>query len=71
MRKKKEEPKPRKVLVTFEVIEKQTDCCECAFGAACPYACSFSGILDCAKYDLSSIELKSIVPAEGQQTINF
>lgn len=71
MSKKKEEPKPRKVLITFEAIEKQTNCCECTFGAACPYTCSFSEILDCAKYDLSSLELKSVEPVEEQQTLKF
>ena len=61
-KKKKEDPKPRKVLITVEVEEKQTNCCECLFGATCPYACSFAAVLDCAKYDLSTVQLKSIEP---------
>ena len=42
MSKKKEAPKPRKVKITFEVEEGQTRCCECLFGATCPYACAFA-----------------------------
>ena len=60
MRKKKEEPRPRKVLITFEVEESQTNCCECLFGDTCPYACAMAGKLDCSKYDLATLELKEI-----------
>lgn len=63
-RKKKEDPKPRKVLITLEVEEKQTQCCECLFGATCPYACAFAGKLDCARYDLSTLEVKSVIPVQ-------
>ena len=65
-KKKKEDPKPRKVLITLEVEENQTKCCECLFGATCPYACSFAAMLDCAKYDLSSVKLKSIKPVSEE-----
>lgn len=64
MKKKKEEPKPRKMKITFEVEESQTNCCECLFGGTCPYACAFSSKLDCARYNLSTLELKSIEPME-------
>ena len=64
MSKKKEEPKPRKVKITFEVEESQTQCCECIFGGLCPYACSFSQLLDCTKYNLATLELKSVEPVE-------
>lgn len=64
MSKKKEPAKPRKVRITFEVEESQTRCCECLFGATCPYACSLADKLDCAKYDLSTLELISIEPKE-------
>lgn len=64
MKKKKETPEPRKVQIVLEVEENQTRCCECLFGGTCPYACAFAGKLDCAKYDLSSIVLKSIEPIE-------
>ena len=36
MSKKKEDPKPKKVLITFEVEEDPTNCCECIFGGTCP-----------------------------------
>ena len=61
-KKKKEDPKPRKILITFEVEENQTNCCECLFGETCPYTCTFADKLDCAKYDLSTLQLKSIEP---------
>lgn len=61
-KKKIEDPKPRKFLITFEVEENQTNCCECLFGYVCPYACAFGDKLDCAKYDLSTVQLKSIEP---------
>lgn len=64
MKKKKEEPKPRKMKITFEVEESQTNCCECLFGGICPYVCFFSNKLDCARYNLSTLELKSIEPIE-------
>lgn len=64
MSKKKEEPKPRKVKITFEVEESQTRCCECLFGATCPYACPFADKLDCAKYNLATLELRSVKPIE-------
>lgn len=60
VKKKKEDPNPRKVQIIFEVEENQTRCCECLFGATCPYACAFSGKLDCARYDLSTLELKEV-----------
>lgn len=59
-KKKEEDPKPRKIQIIFEVEENQTRCCECLFGATCPYACAFSGKLDCARYDLSTLELKEV-----------
>lgn len=61
-KKKKEDPKPRKFLITFEVEENQTNCCECLFGHVCPYACAFGDKLDCAKYNLATVHLKSIEP---------
>lgn len=60
MRKKKEIPKPKRVQIVLEVDEKSTKCCECVFGHVCPYACVFTGKLDCAKYDLGSVVLKEI-----------
>ena len=66
MRRKIDQPKPRKVLITFEVEENQTKCCECLFGGVCPYACGFAGKLDCSIYDLSTIELKDIRPSENE-----
>ena len=63
-KKKKEDLKPRKVQIIFEVEENQTRCCECLFGAVCPYACAFSGNLDCARYDLGTLELKEIKEVE-------
>lgn len=64
MKTKKEDPKPRKVLITFEVEESQTHCCECLFGGTCPYVCSLAGKLDCAIYNLATLELKEIVPVD-------
>ena len=64
-KKKKEDHKPRKLLITFEVEESQTECCECLFGGVCPYACGFANMIDCAKYNLKTIELKSIEPVSG------
>lgn len=64
MKKKKEDPKPRKVVLIFEVEESQTRCCECLFGATCPYACAFADKVDCARYNLATLELKSIEPIE-------
>ena len=61
-KKKKEDPKPRKMLITFEVEEKQTNCCECLFGETCPYTCTFADKLDCTLYDFSTLQLKSIEP---------
>jgi hypothetical protein len=63
-KKKKEDPKPRKILITFEVEENQTNCCECLFGGTCPYTCAFADKLDCAKYNLATLQLKSIEPIE-------
>ena len=57
---KNEDQKPRKVQIVFEVEENQTKCCECLFGHVCPYACAFGDKLDCAKYDLGTLELKEI-----------
>ena len=65
MRKKKEDPKPRRVQIVFEVEESQTKCCECLFGATCPYTCTIAGKLDCARYDLSTLEQKTIKPIES------
>lgn len=62
MSKKKSDPKPRKVQIIFEVEESPTRCCECAFGHVCPYACAFGDKLDCAVYNLGTLELKSIEP---------
>ena len=64
MSKKKEEPKPRKAKITFEVEESQTRCCECLFGATCPYACPIADKLDCAKYNLATLELLNVEPVE-------
>lgn len=64
MKKKKEDPKPRKVILTFEVEESQTRCCECLFGATCPYACAFADKVDCARYDLATLKLISVEPKE-------
>lgn len=64
MSKKKEAPKPRKVKITFEVEESQTHCCECLFGATCPYACAFAYKLDCAIYNLATLKLINIEPVE-------
>ena len=63
---KKEDPKPRKFLITFEVEENQTGCCDCLFGHVCPYACAFGDKLDCDRYDLSNVHLKSIEPMEEE-----
>ena len=65
MKKKKEEPKPRKVQIVLEVEESQTHCCECLFGGTCPYACALAGKLDFAKYNLSTLEVKDIKPIES------
>lgn len=65
MSKKKEDPKPRKVVLTFEVEESQTKCCECLFGATCPYSCTFADKVDCARYNLATLELISVEPKEG------
>ena len=62
MSKKKEVPKPRKVKITFEVEESQTRCCKCLFGATCPIAAK----LDCAKYNLATLELLNVEPVEEQ-----
>lgn len=67
MKRKKEEQKPGKVQVTFEVEESQTHCCECLFGGTCPYACGFASLLDCAKYNLSTLKLVSVKPAGERQ----
>lgn len=64
MGKKKKQPGIKKKLIVFEVEENQTKCCECLFGGVCPYACAFSGKLDCAKYDLGSIRLIEIKDVE-------
>lgn len=64
MSKKKEAPKPRKVKITFEVEESQTRCCKCLFGATCPYACPIAAKLDCAKYNLATLELLNVEPVE-------
>ena len=64
MRKKKADNKPKKVRIVFEVDMNQTKCCECLFGATCPYACAWSGKLDCAKYDLGSLKLVEVKDVE-------
>ena len=64
MSKKKIEAKPRRVQIVFEVEEGPTGCCECSFGHVCPYACAFGNKLDCAIYNLATLELKSIKPIE-------
>ena len=64
MGKKKKQPGIKKKLIVFEVEENQTKCCECLFGGVCPYACAFSGKLNCAKYDLGSIRLIEIKDVE-------
>ena len=64
MKKKKETPTPRKVQIVLEVEENHTGCCECLFEDTCPYSCAFAGKLDCARYDLSSVVLKSINPID-------
>lgn len=63
-KKKKEDPRPRKILITFEVEENQTKCCECLFGHVCPYACAFGDKLDCSAYNLGTLMLKEIRPIE-------
>ena len=68
MKRKKEEPKPRKMTITFEVEEKQTNCCECMFGMTCPYVCLFSDKLDCSRYDLSTLKLTGIVEMKQEQS---
>ena len=68
MRKKKEEPEPRKVQIVLEVEESQTHCCECLFGGTCPYACAFAGKLDCSKYNLATLELKEIKEIHNKQS---
>ena len=64
MSKEKEDPKPRKVKITFEVEESQTRYCECLFGATCPYVCPIADKLDCAKYNLATLELLNVEPVE-------
>lgn len=64
MGKKRFVEKVKKVRVTFEVEERHTGCCECLFGGTCPYACAFSGKLDCAKYNLGSMKLVEIKDVE-------
>lgn len=54
----------KKVQVVFEVEERPTNCCECVFGGSCPYACAFSGKLDCAKYNLGTLRLVEIKDVE-------
>lgn len=60
MGKKKKVYKPKRVQIVLEVEEKPTRCCECMFGETCPFACELTYKLDCAKYDLSNIEVKEI-----------
>lgn len=66
MRKKKEELKPRKVRITFEVEEISTHCCECLFGASCPYVCPIASKLDCKKYNLATLELTNVEPIKTE-----
>lgn len=54
----------KKKRIVFEVEERPTNCCECAFGGTCPYACAFSGKLDCAKYNLGTLRLVEIKDVE-------
>lgn len=54
----------KKKRIVFEVEERPTNCCECVFGGTCPYACEFSGKLDCAKYNLGTLRLIEVKDAE-------
>lgn len=66
MRKKKEDPKPSKVRIIFEVEESSTHCCECVFGASCPYVCPIASKLDCKMYDLATLKLTSVEPLKTE-----
>ena len=50
----------------FEVEEHPTKCCECLFGGTCPYACAFSGKLDCARYNLGTLKLVGVKDIEDK-----
>lgn len=64
MGKKKFLTNVKKKRIVFEVEERPTNCCECVFGRTCPYACAFSGKLDCAKYNLGTLRLVEIKDVE-------
>lgn len=50
--------------VVTEAVDVLRNCCECVFGGTCPYACAFSGKLDCAKYNLGTLRLVEIKDVE-------
>lgn len=66
MGKKRFETKVKKVQIVFEVEEHPTKCCECLFGGTCPYACAFSGKLDCARYNLGTLKLVGVKDIEDK-----
>ena len=64
MSKKRFQTSVKKKRIVFEVEERPTNCCECLFGGTCPYACAFSGKLDCAKYHLGTLKLIELKDVE-------
>lgn len=66
MGKKRFQTSVKKKRIVFEVEERQTNCCECLFGGTCPYACAFSGKLDCAKYNLGTLRLVEVKDVEEE-----
>ena len=66
MSKKRVQTNVKKKRIVFEVEERSTNCCECLFGGVCPYACAFSGKLDCAKYNLGTLRLVEVKDVEEE-----
>ena len=66
MGKKRFQTGVKKKRIVFEVEERPTNCCECLFGGTCPYACAFSGKLDCAKYNLGTLRLVEVKDVEEE-----
>ena len=66
MSKKRVQTNAKKKRIVFEVEERPTNCCECLFGGTCPYACAFSGKLDCAKYNLGTLRIVEVKDVEEE-----
>lgn len=66
MNKKRFQTNAKKKRIVFEVEERQTGCCECVFGGTCPFACAFSGKLDCAKYNLDTLRIVEVKDVEEE-----